>query len=691
MGYRIGIDVGGTFTDFILMDEADGGIAVFKQPSVPARPAQAILDGLEVLLRREGIAAADLRQYVASGSTLAVNTLIQRSGDVTGLLVTEGFRDVLEMRRTRLPGAPSFYADRPVPLVRRRHVREIRERLHADGSVHIPLDPDQAEAAARGLLGEGVRSLAICFLHSYRNPAHEAAAAARIRARFPDVFLSVSSEIWPQQREYERALAAVMNAHMGSTLRTYFAEIERGVRALGVTCPVMTSKSNGGIMTARRAGRVPVETLLSGPASGVIAAAALGRQAGIRDLIAFDMGGTSADVAVVTGGEVPTATESTVGDFPVVLPAVAVHCIGAGGGSIAWTDAAGVLKVGPHSAGADPGPACYGRGGDRPTVTDAYVTLGIIDPDRFLGGTFRLDGGRARAAIAALGQHLGLSPTEAAASILRVATANMYAQFLPLMARHGVDPRDFTLLAYGGAGPTQACLLAHEVGIHRVVVPPTPGAFCALGCLVADARADFIRSVYCGEDRLPGKELEAVYQGLEGQAGAWLEEEGLAFAETRYVRGAEMRYAGQSYEVPVWLDGEGGGTKASLLARFHDQHRAVYGHSDPAAPVEFIDLRVQAVGVASKPRLGGVRWKSRRGGGGLPADGVVGTRRRGVWTPTGETELAVYDRAALAPGGRLEVPCIVEQYDTTIYIPPGFAARVDAHHNVIAEQLGLGM
>ena len=678
MGYRVGIDVGGTFTDFILMDEVDGSIAVFKQPSVPARPARAILEGLKAFLRREGVAAADLRQYFANGSTLAVNTIIQRSGAVTGLLVTEGFRDVLEMRRTRLPGAPSFYADRPVPLVRRRHVREIRERIRADGSVHAPLDPDQVEAAAQALLADEVESLAICFLHSYRNPAHEAAAAARIRARFPEVFLSVSSEIWPQQREYERALAAVMNAHVGRTLATYFHDIEQGVRALGVTCPVMTSKSNGGIMTARRAARVPVETLLSGPASGVIAAAALGRQAGYHDLIGFDMGGTSADVAVVVGGEVPTSTESAVGDFPVVLPAVAVHCIGAGGGSIAWVDAAGVLKVGPQSAGADPGPACYARGGDRPTVTDAYVALGIIDPDKFLGGTFRLDADRARAAINALGRRLGFDEQASAASVLRVATANMYAQFLPLMARYGVDSTDFAILAYGGAGPTHACLLAQEVGVRRVIVPPTPGAFCALGCLVADARADFVRTFYRSAARLPADELEAVFGALEAQARAWLDEEGLAFAETRFLRGAEMRYAGQSYEVPVWLDGERGEAKASLVARFHGRHHAVYGHSDPAAPVEFIDLRVQVVGVASKPQLGGVRWQSRR------SDGE--TRRRGAWTPSGEAEVAVYDRAALAPGHRLEVPCIVEQYDTTIYIPPGFAARVDDHHNVIAEQ-----
>src|SRR5574341_769722 len=679
MGYRVGIDVGGTFTDFILMDEVDGGIAVFKQPSQPARPARALLDGLEALLQREDIAAADIQQYLASGSTLAVNTLIQRNGAVTGLLVTEGFRDVLEMRRTRLPGAPSFYADRPVPLVRRRHVREIRERMRADGTVHIPLDADEVETAARDLLADGVEALAICFLHSYRNPAHEAAAASRIRARFPEVFVTASAEIWPQQREYERALAAVMNAHVGRTLQTYFADIERGVRALGVTCPVMTSKSNGGVMTARRAARVPVETLLSGPASGVIAAAALGRQAGYRDLIGFDMGGTSADVAVVVGGEVPASSESAVGDFPVVLPAVAVHCIGAGGGSIAWTDAAGVLKVGPQSAGADPGPACYGRGGTHPTVTDAYVTLGIIDPDRFLGGTYRLDADQARDAIGALGRRLGLDPISTAASILRVATANMYAQFLPLMARHGVDPRDFSLLAYGGAGPTHACLLAQEVGIVRVVVPPTPGAFCALGCLVADARADFIRTVYCAADRMPSAEVETAYAVLEDRARTWLREEGLSFDRIRYVRGAEMRYAGQSYEVPLWLDGAGGESRANLLARFHERHHAVYGHSDPAAPVEFIDLRVQVVGEASKPHLGGVRWRTTRRIAPSPS-------RRVVWTPSGEAELAVYDRAALAPGQRLEVPCVVEQYDTTIYIPPGFAARVDAHYNVIAER-----
>jgi N-methylhydantoinase A len=672
--YRVGVDVGGTFTDLVLMDEA-GDFVSAKTPSRPDEPERAILEGLRALLAREGVAPDAVASFV-NGTTLGLNTLLQRSGAPTGLLVTEGFRDMLEIRRLRLPGAPSFYVERPRPLVPRRHVREIRERMLANGRVYRALDPADAVAAAAELRAAGITALAICFLHAYRNPTHEEQAAAAIRAAFPDLYVCTSSEIWPQQREYERALVTVMNAHVAPRLRAYFAGLERRLAELGVTGPVLSTKSNGGVMTLRQAARAPVETLASGPAAGVIAAAHLARLTGRRKLIAFDMGGTSADIAIIDG-EVGYSTESHIGDFPLIMPAVDVGSIGAGGGSIAWTDAAGVLKVGPQSAGADPGPACYGRGGTAPTVTDAYVLTGLIDPDEFLGGELKLSRALAERALAALGQRLGLGAGDVAAGILRVATANMYAEFLPLMAQHGVDHREFALLAYGGAGPTHAFLLAREVGIATVVVPPSPGTLCALGCLLADLRADFVRTVYAelGDATLP--RLAAELAELEARAAAWLEAERVPPADRDLVRSGDVRYKGQSFQVTVRLRAGGVAGLRELPALFHARHRAVYGFADEGAPTELIDLRVQAVGAVRRP----ARLAPRAAGGG---GGRV--RHREILLDGTKVGASVRERAALAPGATVDGPAVIVQYDSTVVVPPGFRITVDPWLNLVGER-----
>ncbi|MBI4247797.1 MAG: hydantoinase/oxoprolinase family protein, partial [Candidatus Rokubacteria bacterium] len=636
-----------------------------------------ILHGLRELLARERVAPGEVTSFV-NGTTLGLNTLIQRSGAPTGLVVTAGFHDVLEIRRLRLPGAPSFYAERPRPLVPRRHVREVRERVLANGRVYRPLDPAEAVAAAAELRAAGLRSVALCFLHAYRNPVHERQAAAAIRAAFPDLYVCPSSEVWPQQREYERALVTAMNAHIGPTLRDYFAGLERDLGALGVHCPVLSTKSNGGVMTARQAARAPVETLLSGPAAGVIAAAQLGRLTGRRKLIALDMGGTSADISIVDG-DVLYSTESQVGDFPLMIPAVDVTSIGAGGGSIAWADSSRVLKVGPQSAGAEPGPACYGRGGTEPTVTDAYVLSGLIEPDEFLGGELKLSRELAERALAGLGERLGLSPPKVAAGILRVATANMYAQFLPLMAQHGVDHREFALLAYGGAGPTHAFLLAREVGIRTVVVPPSPGTLCALGCLLADLRADYVRTVYAELNDSTVKDLAGELEALERQAEAWLDEERVPPAERAVVRSADARYKGQSFEVTVRLreGGQPGLREAPEL--FHARHRAVYGFADESGAVEIINLRAQAIGSVRRPERLSPRAPAGRPGAGGAA------RSRDIMLDGVRLRATVHRRSELTPGTSIDGPAIVVQYDTTVFVPPGFRITVDRWLNLVGE------
>ncbi len=669
--FRLGVDIGGTFTDVVLIDERTGRVTLLKVPSDPRNPALAVRRGVQEIMTASGVDPAQVAAFI-HGTTLAVNTVIERSGARVGLIVTRGYRDLLELGRLRLKDPQNFYADRVKPLVPRRLVHEVDERMLADGSVYMPLDQAGVEVAARELASEGCTAIAICFLHSYANGIHEQAAKRVVEATCPGLYVSTSHEVWPQRREYERCLVTVINAHVGGRMSDYFGQLEEELRALGLTAPLLSTKSNGGMMTARSAAGNPVETLFSGPASGVIGASYLARLIGDERVITLDMGGTSADVSVFAGGYT-FSTEATAGDFPIILPAIDISSIGAGGGSIAWTDAMGVLKVGPRSAGALPGPACYGQGGVEPTVTDAYVTLGYIDPQRFLGGTMNVRRDLAVEAIGRLGQQLGQAPEQAAWSVLEVATANMYAQFTPLMARYGVDPRDFTIMAYGGAGPTHVFLLAREVGIRRVFVPSLPGGLCALGCLVADLRADFIRTWARELDEAETSELSAALEALEARARAWIEGERVPVRTVRYDRTAEMRYKGQSFEISVPLpDAHALG---EILQRFHERYQAIYGYADPQAPVEVVDLRVQVVGETSKPQLEAK----------LPENGAARRGARTVFFEGRYIDAAVYDRHRLAVGDTFAGPAIVEQYDTTTLVPPGFRVHVDGYGNLIGE------
>lgn len=670
MGLRIGVDVGGTFTDMVVFDEAAGTLRVSKVPSVPADPAEAVVESVRRLVAG-GVAAADV-VFFSHGTTIALNTLLQRSGARVGLLVTRGFADVLRLRRLRLVGAPGFFVPQPAPLVPPRDVREISARLLASGEELRPLEREQVLAAADELLERGCDTLAVSFLHSYRNPNHERRAGAWIRERHPELHVTLSSDVWPQHREYERTELAVVNAHVAPVMERYFAHLVGSLRELGVTAPLFSTKSSGGIVSAARAAERPVETLVSGPASGVVAAAALGRQAGYDELVAFDMGGTSADIGIVQSGEVRTTTDNFVGDFPVIMPSVDVSSIGAGGGSIARLDESGVLKVGPKSAGADPGPACYGRGGEQPTVTDAYVTLGIVDPDRFLGGQFRLDADAAQRACGGLGTRLGLDPVETAEAIVQVATANMFAALLPLMAQRGANTKDFALLAYGGAGPTHAFYLAREAGFARVVVPPTPGAFSGLGCLLGDVRADFVRTVYARLDALPEEGLVAAFVELGAQARAWAGEERVA--DARFAYAADLRYAGQSYEVPVELPAPGPGFRREVEDAFTAVYERVYGYADVGAPIELVNARARVVGETPKPPA-----LPPSGNGASPASG---DRRRIRWEGA-EHEAAIVERAALAAGAVVAGPAIVVQYDTTTFVPPGYRLETDPFGNLV--------
>ena len=676
-GYRLGIDVGGTFTDLLLMERESGAIYPLKTPSTPAEPERAIVAGLHEYRARHGIEPGEV-EYFAHGTTLAVNTLIERDGARGGLLTTTGFRDLLELRRLRLDQPNNLFAHRPRVLIPRRRVREVRERLRCDGSVLIPVERADVEAQARALAREGVETITVAFLHAHRNDTHERLARQWIEALFPELYVCTSAEIWPQQREYERTLAAVMNAYVGARMKTYFDTLRRETAALGMRCRIFSTRSNGGVMSVEAAAERPVETLLSGPAAGVIGAAFVGRLMGERRLVTLDMGGTSSDVSIIDG-ELSCATGNTIGDYPVILPAVDVSAIGAGGGSIAWTDAEGMLKVGPRSAGAVPGPACYGRGGREATLTDAYLRVGILRPEAFLGGEMPLSPRRAGAALARLGAVLGLDATAAADAVLQVASANIYAGLMPQLARRGADGDDFSLLAYGAAGPTHAFMLARELDFRRVIVPPAPGTLCALGCIAADFRADFVASAWRDCDALPDHELRAVYERLEEQALRWLGAQRVDLEQVCLLRSGDLCYAGQSYELNVpFPEGEAAAlATAGLVEWFHDAYHRAYGFADRDAPVRLVEARVQIVGVTQKPEV-----RSLGGGRAAPA----APSRRRVVDQGREVEAEVCQRFALRPGEQREGPLIVEQYDSTLYVPDAFGVRVDEHLNLIGER-----
>lgn len=684
--YRLGIDIGGTFTDFCLMNEATGTLMSVKVASTPSHPTKSVIEGIQVFADRYQVAPSAIR-YFAHGTTIAVNTVIERKGARTGLLVTKGFKDILNLGRSRLPDIFDFSTDKPEPLVARRHVKEINERMLKTGASYKPLLEAEVIQAVKELIADGVEAVTVSFLHSYRNAAHEIQAKQIIERQFPDLYVSVSSEIWPQIREYERTLVTCINAFVGRKMANYFGSLEKEVAATGVPARLLSTKSNGGVMTAASARLVPVETLTSGPASGVIGARYVGNQAGFTKLIGIDMGGTSTEVAVIDG-DIRYSTESHVGDFDIIMPAVDVSSIGAGGGSIAWTDASGVLKVGPKSAGADPGPACYGRGGTLPTITDAYVVMGIVDPAKFLGGELKLDASKAAAAIDSIAKVLGLDRVKTAEAIVQVATSNMYSELVPLMARKGVDVSEFALLVYGGAGATHGFMLAREVGIQKVFVPMSPGTLCALGSMVADVKSDFIATVHQAIDpAASGAELSDIrsaFAKLEERAAAWIKSERIHVEQERIAKGADVRYLGQSFEIPVDLSHVDlhRAEAARLIAEaFHKGYSAIYGQADTNAPIEIINVRVTAIGITAKPPMAPISKVELQGA----QRKATPVSRRKIYFDGKMLDTAVYDRKVLTWGHEFEGPAIIDQYDTTVFIPEGFRASVDRLGNVIGE------
>jgi len=637
---RIGVDAGGTFTDFVVLRD-DGRIESFKLRSNPRAPARVILEGL-------ARAAGDAGAEVVHGSTVATNALLERKGARTAFVTTQGFEDLIAIGRQNRPQLYNLTPPLRRPLVPRELCFGVKERTHFDGRVAARPPVAQLRQLARRLRRAGVRSVAVCFLHAYQNAGNEQAAAASLAG---DVYLCCSHEVCPEFREYERASTTVLNAYVGPLMNAYLAELEQAALQR-----VSILQSNGGFMTAEEARRHPVRTILSGPAGGVVGALEMARRSGFVRVLGFDMGGTSTDVSLSDGRPRET-TEASLDGFPIRVPMLDIHTVGAGGGSLARADEGGLLRVGPQSAGADPGPACYGIG-DQATVTDAHVVLGRIAADQFLGGEMRIDVGRAAAAVDRIAGRLGLSRTAAAEGILRVANANMERAIRVVSIERGHDPRDFALVAFGGCGGLHACEIACDLGIRTVLVPRYAGALSALGMLLADRVRDYAAGV------LGRSDLEERFAALERQALADL-------AGARLERTADIRYAGQSYELNVpW-------NRRDPAAPFHDEHQRVYGYSNPDRPVEIVSLRVRAR--IDSPRLR-LQEQARARARSLRAAEQRRVRVEGKWV-----QLAVYRRDQIGEAGK-RGPALVIDYGATTLIPPGWRFTVDRVGNLVIRQ-----
>lgn len=677
MGYSLGIDTGGTHTDLILLDRDRGQIWTAKVPTTVDDPLQGILHGIDRVLEASSgkLAAVDELIY---GTTLVTNMLVQHQGVVTGLITTKGFRDVLEIGRAyRSSDIYDIQMELPPPLVSRELRMEVSERMDFRGQVLQPLDEQQCRAVVQALKAQGVGTIAVCLLHSYVNPDHERQVKQIIAQEHPEAYVSVSSEISPVFREYERTSTTVVNAYVTPRMIEHLDDFETQVQAKGLGGWLYTMQANRGRSSFAAARDCPVNVTNSGPVAGAIAGAHVARAAGFANAMTLDMGGTSCDVALIENGELKMAAESMVEGYPVQLPTVDLKIVGAGGGSIAWLDSGGGLRVGPRSAGAVPGPACYGAGGSEPTVTDANLITGRLSADYFLGGELPLDARSAQQAIESrVAEPLAMDTPQAALGILQVANAKMIRALRRVSVERGYDPHDFVLIAFGGAGPLHAAKLAEELEIPTVIVPAFPGNTSAMGLVLADLRYDYVTSQVQYLDEVDPELWERTFRELEAQAHQQLSAEGVPNELQVLHRSCDLRYFGQAHELNLVLDDDGAANQAQLqrIGRgFHNEHRRVHGHAMEGDPVEIVNYRVSAVGNSPKPE-----FSARVNGNRQAAKGV-----RPVLFESGQVDCPVLERRYLKPGELVPGPAVIEQTGSTTLLAPHQNARVDGQGNLI--------
>ena len=671
---RIAVDIGGTFTDLQILDEVTGSAGAHKVPTTPADPSEGLIAGIVEASERFGFALSDI-STIMHGTTIATNAVLQRKLPIGAVVTTAGFRDVLEIGRHF---RSQVYANRAEPralLVPRSRRYEVRERVRADGSVETAMDEDSVRAAAHDALASGAEAIAVVFLHAYANPEHEQRAAAILQAEMPDAFISCSHAISPEIREFERASTTVLNALLMPVVKTYLSRLRGRLESSGISAPVYLVQSNGGVTTPEIAGEQPARLLLSGPAGGARAAEVLAAALEMPNLIAVDMGGTSYDVSIVDHGAIRLVTEGKVDGLPVRLPMIEIRTIGAGGGSIARVDPGGRLLVGPESAGARPGPVSYARGGSEPTVTDANVILGRIDPAFFLGGAMALDVDAAGTALAErVAAPLNLDDGAAADGIVAIATTHMASAIRLSLFEKGLDPKDFSLISFGGAGGLHACETAAEIGASRVVFPRDPGTLSAWGMLFSDVVHDLARSRLMRADDAAKPEADRLVTDMCRDAEALLARDGIDAARRRYPVTLDLRYPGQAYEIGVPYDGDLNGA----IDAFHDAHERQYAHAERHVTPEIVAVRMAATGTLSKPVA-----KPFEAG---PAPEIQ--QRRSVRLRGAIEQTVILHRDSLAPGTELSGPAIVEEAHSTLLIPPGWRLTVHKSGALIAEEVG---
>ncbi len=680
MAYRLGVDVGGTFTDLMLVRDEDGATYRVKTPSTPVDPSQGVLVGVRRILDESGVAPGELTS-IMHGTTVATNAVLESKGARVGLITTEGFGQILHLARSQTPGplAGWMIMIKPDPPAALEDTREAVERMSARGEVVKPVDPEQIKTIVTDLVASGTESLTVSLLNSFANPAHERAIGRIIKELYPDFPVTLSSDVLPEFREYERTLTACMNSYVRPKVAGYLKNLSSSLKGQGVKGALNILRSDAGLMTSEVTQEKPVYAILSGPSGGVAGALEVGKRAGYKDILAFDMGGTSTDVALCQNGQPGLARETELGHYRIKVPSVNVHSVGAGGGSIAHVPAiTGALRVGPESAGADPGPACYGKGGTAPAVTDANVVVGHLPPS-LLGGEMKLDVEAATVAVKTIGDALGLDVHQAAAGILDIVNENMAGALRLVSVQRGYDPRDFALVAFGGAGPMHANAVARLMGSFPVIVPPAPGVLCAEGDLVADFREEFSRTFIRTVESAKSDEVISILKDLGAEAVSWLEREGIEPARRALTYNVDLRYYRQGYEIPVEVDLDEltGNGMDLLVRRFNEMHEQYYGYRMEGTACEIVNLRAVGVGKVPEPPV----LTAGEQGSADASQSVVGEHqiyREGDWIPA-----KIYDRGKLKTGNRVPGPAVITEFDSTTVVLSGYCAEIDRFANIL--------
>ena len=675
--WSVGVDVGGTFTDFTLFNKNTGELKVHKVPSTPEDPSQAVDRGLSELTKFCDVNAFEI-EYFGHGTTVALNMLLERRAPTIGLLTTKGFRDVIEIGRQTRPHLYDYTLKRAPPLARRVDRKEITERITADGSILTPINMEEVEVAVCQLKNRGIKAVAICFLHAYLNPDHEILAGEVVRRLMPEAFVSLSCEVLPEFREYERASSTTVNAYVGPKMHDYLGRLEKKLTKNNVITSPYIMHSNGGMLTVKTAAKLPVRTCLSGPAAGVVGAATIASSAGHNNILAFDVGGTSTDVSLVLDGQPLFTSERTVAGYPIKSPAIDVAAIGAGGGSIAWIDDGGALKVGPHSAGASPGPVAYGLGGEHITLTDANLILGRLNPSNPLAGNIALDLEKAYVKMESeISNRLDLSVEAAATGIIKIASSGIARAIRGVASAKGNSPSEFSLFAYGGAGPLCAADVNEEVGCPRIIIPPAPGTLCARGILLSNLSFDFVRSLLVIAEVDGWEAVMNNFEVLKEQANKLFINDEVILSARSFKYYLEARYKGQSYELRIPLLGQiKSNSLVEFIAAFHAEHKKEFGYGLVERPIEIVNCRLEAVGKTSKP----ISEKATQN---KTEPEVKETREVYFGSAFGWKETPVYERAGLSHRARVIGPAVIEEMSSTTILPPNYEATVDNRANLI--------